>query len=84
VPEALFDMFYIQLNILKEYIGTWCDYEVAGMILLRDLKEAMLLDRSKDTSAHASTCTSCYFNINASTCGSCNSDNLGSKFWSRL
>jgi hypothetical protein len=30
-------------------------YEVAGMILFRDLKGAMRLDRSKDMSKHLST-----------------------------
>jgi len=31
---------------------TRCDYEVPGMILLRDLKGAMLFNRSKDISVH--------------------------------
>jgi len=31
---------------------TLCDYEVPGMILLRDLKGAVRLDRSKDMSVH--------------------------------
>jgi hypothetical protein len=34
---------------------TWCDYEVPGIILLRDLKEAMRLDRRTDTSMYVST-----------------------------
>jgi hypothetical protein len=38
--------------------NTWCGYEVAGMILLHDLKGAMSLDCSKDMSVHVSTCTS--------------------------
>jgi hypothetical protein len=37
-------------------------YEVPGMILLRDLKGAMRLDRSKDMSMRVSTCTNYYFN----------------------
>jgi len=35
-----------------------CGYEVPGIILLRDLQGAMLLDHSKDMSMHVSTCTS--------------------------
>jgi len=31
---------------------TWCDYEVLGMTLLRDLKEAMHLGHNKDISVH--------------------------------
>jgi len=34
-----------------------CGYKVPGMILLGGLKRAMLLDCSKDTSVHISTCT---------------------------
>jgi len=32
----------------------FCGYEVTGMILLRDLKGTMRLDRSKDMSVHVS------------------------------
>jgi len=39
-----------------------CDYEVPGMILLRDLKGVMRLDRSKDTSVRVSVGTSYDFN----------------------
>jgi hypothetical protein len=42
-----------------------CDYEVPGMILLRNLQGAMRLDRSKDMSVHVSTCTS--YDLNALT-----------------
>jgi hypothetical protein len=38
---------------------TRCDFEVPGVILLRELKKAMRLDRSKDMSVHVSICTSC-------------------------
>jgi hypothetical protein len=41
---------------------TWCGYEVPGMILLRDFKAAMPLDRIKDMSVHVSTCISYDFN----------------------
>jgi len=41
---------------------TWCGYEVSGMILLRHLKGAVRLDRSKDKSVHVSTCASRDFN----------------------
>jgi hypothetical protein len=36
---------------------TRCGYEVPGMVLLRDLKGAMRLDRSRDMSVYVSTCT---------------------------
>jgi hypothetical protein len=38
------------------------------MILLRDLKEAMQLDRSKDISMHVSTCTGYDFNAFNTSC----------------
>jgi hypothetical protein len=41
------------------------NYEVTGMILLRYLKGAMRLGRSKHVSMHISTCTS--YNLNALT-----------------
>jgi len=44
---------------------TSCDYEVPGIILLRDLNGTMQLDRSKDMSVHVSTCIS--YNLNALT-----------------
>jgi len=37
-------------------------YEVHGIILLRDLKGALTLERSKYMSVHVSTCTSYNFN----------------------
>jgi hypothetical protein len=41
--------FNLQLsNIKHTKLSTWHSYEVSGMILLRDLKEAMQLDSSKD------------------------------------
>jgi hypothetical protein len=40
----------------------WSDYEVPGMILLRDLKATSRLARSKDMSVHVSTCTIYDFN----------------------
>jgi hypothetical protein len=39
-------------------IRTLCGYEVAGIILLRELEGAMRLDRSKDMSVHVSACSS--------------------------
>jgi hypothetical protein len=39
-----------------------CGYEVPGMILLRHLKGAMPLDRSKDMSTHVLTCITYDFN----------------------
>jgi len=47
----------------------WYGYEVLGMILLRDLKGAMRLDRSKDMSVRVSTCNS--YDFNALTSASC-------------
>jgi hypothetical protein len=57
----------VNINILVcERVGsaqsTWCGYDVPGTNLLHDLKGAMPLDRSEDTSVHVSTCTSYYFN----------------------
>jgi hypothetical protein len=60
----------LQVNLLKLWAfwdphfasatnSTWCSYEVPGMIILHDLKGAIWLDCSKDTSVHVSTCT-CY------------------------
>jgi hypothetical protein len=49
------------LNIrlfFKCYDYTWCGYEVPGIILLHNLKGALLLDCSKDISVHVSACTS--------------------------
>jgi hypothetical protein len=43
----------------------WCGYEVSGMILLRYLRGAMRLDRSKDISVRVSTCIS--YDLNALT-----------------
>jgi hypothetical protein len=37
---------------------TMFGYEVLGIILLRDLKGPMRLDRSKEMCVHVSTCTS--------------------------
>jgi len=42
--------------------STWCDYEVPGMILFPDLKEALCLDRNKDMTTHVSTRASYDFN----------------------
>jgi len=42
---------------------TWPGHEAPGMILLGNLKGALRLDRSKDTSLHVSTCTSYDFII---------------------
>jgi hypothetical protein len=42
---------------------TRCDCEVAGMVLMRDLKRDIRLRRSKDMSVHVSTCTSYDFNV---------------------
>jgi hypothetical protein len=41
---------------------TWCDYEVHGIILLRELKGAKPLDRNEDTYVRISTCTIYDFN----------------------
>jgi len=41
---------------------TWCGYEVLGMILLRDLEGAILIDRRKDLSVRVSTFTVYDFN----------------------
>jgi len=41
---------------------THCGYEVPIMILLRDLKGTVRLDRSKYISVHVSTCTKYDFN----------------------
>jgi hypothetical protein len=41
---------------------TWCGYDVPAIILFRDLKETVRLDRSKDMSAHVLTCTNYNFN----------------------
>jgi len=40
-----------------ELVCTCCGYEVSGMILLRDLKRIVQLDRSKGMSVHVSPCT---------------------------
>jgi hypothetical protein len=42
--------------------NTWCDYEVPGMILLRDLKGAMQLDCNKDMYMHVLARNSCDVN----------------------
>jgi hypothetical protein len=52
----------------KNYTGTTlpfisCGYEVHGIILLRNLKGAVRLDRGKDMSVHVSTCTSYHFRV---------------------
>jgi hypothetical protein len=48
------------------YSGAYiCDYEVPGMILLRDLGGGGILIDHKDMSVHVSTCTS--YDINALT-----------------
>jgi hypothetical protein len=41
----------------------WCDYEVPGMILPRNLETAMRLDCSEDMSVHVSTYTAYDFNL---------------------
>jgi hypothetical protein len=43
-------------EIVWHWEGTWCGCEVPGMVLLRDLKGAMRLDRRKDTSVRVSAC----------------------------
>jgi hypothetical protein len=54
------------LNTSSSYLQrtqyTWRDYEVPGMLLLHDLKEAMRHDSSKDMSACVSSCTNYDFN----------------------
>jgi hypothetical protein len=48
---------------MYKYVHILCGYEVYGMILLRDLKKAMRLERSKHISVHVSTCISYDFKI---------------------
>jgi hypothetical protein len=40
-----------------------CGYDVPGIILLRDLKVAMRLNRAKGISVHVSTFTIYYLNV---------------------
>jgi hypothetical protein len=42
--------------------NTWCDCELPGMILLRDLQGTIRLGRSKNTAVHVSTFASYDFN----------------------
>jgi hypothetical protein len=60
VHTSLPYLFTVRFNKIFTY--TWFGYEVPGIILLRDLQGAMLLDHSKDMSMHVSTCTSYNFN----------------------
>jgi hypothetical protein len=48
----------IKCSNCTKWAHAWCGCEVYRIILLRDLKGAMRLDRSKDMSVHVSTCTS--------------------------
>jgi hypothetical protein len=57
--QALTCKHVTNLILLK---NTWCDYEVPGMILLRDLMGVMQLDCSKGMSVHVSICINHDFN----------------------
>jgi hypothetical protein len=46
------DQFLASCSPAVNKLPTRCGYEVSGMILLRNLKGAMRLDRSKDISTH--------------------------------
>jgi len=53
---------YFQLYCSLQ-LTTWSGYEVHGMILFHDLKEAMQLGHSKDMSVHDSAYTSYDFSV---------------------
>jgi len=73
-PESLCGTYRFAVKCLHSILPTNSDYEVPGMILLRDLKGAVRLDCSKNMFAHISPCTTYDFNALTLLCLSCGAD----------